>query len=172
MCAGREGMKIKGVRFIKSEKNLKSMGEKLFTGFVRAAGYARKVRKALFAALKNKVEAKEVVRASAELNQKIFEKMQEMQVDKSDVVTIEVGFEVKNGKIEWNYDSLRIEVFKKEEEEKLSKAMEEVEKIENELENAIEELHHALQEVEDAMSKLKDIATRIKQEFGKHEEEE
>ncbi len=146
------------------------MGERLFTGFVRAAGYAKKIRKALFAALKNRVEAKEIIRASAELNQRIFEKMQEMQVDKSDVVTIEIEFDVREGRIEWNYDSLRIEVFKKEEEEKLSKAMEEVEKIENELESTIEELHRALQNVEDAMKNLKDIATRMKQEFGRHEE--
>ncbi len=146
------------------------MAEKLFTGFVRAAGYAKKVRKALFAAIKGRVETQEVIRASAELNQKIFEKMQELNVEKSDVVTIEIEFEVKNGKIEWNYDSLKIEVFKKEEEEKLSKAVEEAEKIEGELESAIEELHHALQDVEDALAKLKDVATRIKNEFGKHEE--
>jgi len=145
------------------------MGERLFTGFVGAAGYARKVRKALFAALKGKVDAKEVVRASAELNQKIFEKFQEMEVDKRDVVTIEANFEIKDGKIEWDYDSLKIEVFKREEEKNLSKAMEETEKIEKELEKVIEELHHSLEEVEHAMNKLKEVATRMKQEFGKHD---
>ncbi len=145
------------------------MPEKLFTGFVRAAGYARKVRKALFAVLKNRVDAREVVRASAEVNQRIFERMREMDVDKSDVVTIEIEFEIKDGKIEWNYDSLKIEVFRKEEEEKLSRAMEEAEKMEEELEGAIEELHSALKDLEDALRKVKDVATRIKHEFGRHE---
>lgn len=146
------------------------MKERLFTGFVKAAGYAKKVRKTLFATVKNRVETREVLRASAELNQKIFEKMQEMGVEKSDVVTIEIEFELKDGKIEWDYNTLKINVFKSEEEEKLSKAMKEAEEIEKELEKSIEELENVINEAENALNKVKDVATKMKQRFGKYEE--
>jgi hypothetical protein len=143
------------------------MAINLSTGFVRAAGYANKVRKVLFATARGKAEAKEIIRASAELNQKIFEKLQEMGVEKSDVIRIEIEFDISDeGKIEWNYDTLTIEVFKREEEEKLTRAMKEVEETEKALEGVISELADAMKEVEDAMIKLKEIVERLKQEHG------
>jgi hypothetical protein len=142
------------------------MTEHLFTGFVRAAGYANKVRKTLFAILRKRVEAQEVVRASAELNQHLFDKLQEMGVAKEDVITIGIDFDIVDGKIEWKYDTLQIEVFKKEEEEKLTKAMEEVEQTEKAIETIVGELVHAMKDVEDAVVKLKEIVERMKHEHG------
>jgi hypothetical protein len=142
------------------------MTEHLFTGFVRAAGYANKVRKTLFAILRKRVEAQEVVRASAELNQHLFDKLQEMGVAKEDVITIGIDFDIVDGKIEWKFDTLQIEVFKKEEEEKLTKAMEEVEQTEKAIETIVGELVHAMKDVEDAVVKLKEIVERMKHEHG------
>ncbi|NJE08737.1 DUF2258 domain-containing protein [Thermococcus sp. M39] len=150
---------------------------RLLTGFVRAAGYANKVRKVLFAITRGKVNPEEVVRAAAELNQYLFNKFQDMGVKKEDVVRIEAEFEIKDGKIEWNYDSLKVEVYKKEEEEKLAEAMREVEESEKALELVIEELSklsEKLRELSDEISqlveKIKQEHTTLKLEFEKEEE--
>jgi len=65
---------------------------RLSTGFVRANGYANKVRKVLFALTRGKVVPENVVRASAHLNQYLFDKLQELSVKKEDVVRISIGF--------------------------------------------------------------------------------
>ncbi len=145
--------------------------EELFTGFVRAAGYANKVRKTLFAIVKKRAEANEVVRAAAELNQHIFNKLQEMNVEKSDVITIRVNFEIAEGKISWKLDTLQIEVFRKSEEERLAEAMREREEAEKEIENVIDELIVSIRNVEDAVIKLKELAERLKYEHGRIEGE-
>jgi len=127
---------------------------KLSTGYVRASGYAYKIRRVLFALAKGRVEPKEVVRAAGELNQRVFEKFQELGVAKDDVVRITVDFNIQGGTIVWDYDSLNIEVYKKSEEEKLAKAMEEIEEREKELEEkvkTIEELALTLKKLTDEL---------------------
>jgi len=147
---------------------------RLSTGFVRANGYANKVRKVLFALTRGKVVPENVVRASAHLNQYLFDKLQELSVKKEDVVRISIGFSIKSGEIEWNYDSLQIEVYKKEEEEKLAKAMEEVEESEraleaiiNELSTLSEKLKELSEEVSQIVETLKREHTSLKLEFEK-----
>ncbi|CAI1493369.1 conserved protein of unknown function [Thermococcus nautili] len=141
------------------------MAVKLSTGYVRASGYAHKVRRVLFALARKKVEPKEIIRASAELNQRIFEEFQRLNVSKEDVVRITVEFRIKDGSIVWDYDSLRIEVYRKGEEEKLAKAMEEVEERERELEEKIK----AIEEVALNLKKLSDeLIERIEELKQEH----
>ncbi|USS40401.1 DUF2258 domain-containing protein [Thermococcus aggregans] len=137
---------------------------KLSTGFVRASGYANKVRKVLFALTRGKLNPETVVRASAELNQYLFDKLQEMGVKKEDVVRISIEFNIKNGEIEWNYDTLKIEVYKKEEEEKLAEAMKEVEEREKALEIAIEELSKLSEKLRELSDEIAQIIERLKRE--------
>ncbi|HIH72121.1 MAG TPA: DUF2258 domain-containing protein, partial [Thermococcaceae archaeon] len=72
---------------------------KLSTGFVRASGYANKIRKVLFALTRGKLNPEEVIRASAQLNQYLFDKFQEMGIKKEDVVRISIEFNIKDGTI-------------------------------------------------------------------------
>ena len=137
---------------------------RLSTGFVRASGYANKVRKVLFALTRGKLNPEAVVRASAQLNQYLFDKFQEMGVKKEDVVRISIEFNIKNGEIEWNYDTLKIEVYKKEEEEKLAEAMKEVEESEKALEIAIEELSKLSEKLRELSEEIGQIIERLKRE--------
>jgi len=137
---------------------------RLSTGFVRASGYANKVRKVLFALTRGKLNPEAVVRASAQLNQYLFDKFQEMGVKKEDVVRISIEFNIKNGEIEWNYDTLKIEVYKKEEEEKLAEAMKEVEESEKALEIAIEELSKLSEKLRELSDEIGQITERLKRE--------
>jgi hypothetical protein len=78
------------------------------SGFVTAAGFAHKLRRAAFAVLGGAVPREEIVRATAELNKKIYEALVSMGVGKRDVVRITVEAAVEGGrltfgepKIEW-----------------------------------------------------------------------
>ena len=137
---------------------------KLSTGYVRASGYAHKVRRVLFALARKMVEPKEIIRASGELNQRIFEEFQRLGVSKEDVVRITVEFEVKDGTIVWDYDTLKIEVYRKSEEEKLAKAMEEVEERERELEEKIKALEEVALNIKKLSDELIEKIEELKQE--------
>ncbi|WP_209475411.1 single- stranded DNA-binding family protein [Thermococcus stetteri] len=137
---------------------------KLSTGYVRASGYAHKVRRVLFALVKGKVDPKEVVRAAGELNSRIFEEFQKLGVEKEDVVRINVEFSIQDGSIVWDYDTLSIEVYKKSEEEKLAKAMEEVEARERELDQKIREIEELALKLKSAADDLVEKIEEFKQE--------
>ncbi|AFK22742.1 single- stranded DNA-binding family protein [Pyrococcus sp. ST04] len=137
---------------------------RLMTGFVRASGYANKVRRVLFAATRGKVDPEEVVRASAEINKLIFEKLQELNVKKEDVIRVTVDFEIEDGKIKWDLNSLSIEVYRKEEEEKLALAMEEIEVMEKTFEEVVKELEELANKLKEVTDGIINIVERIKQE--------
>ncbi|WP_297498611.1 single- stranded DNA-binding family protein [Thermococcus sp.] len=137
---------------------------RLSSGYVRASGYAHKVRRVLFALTKGKVDPKEVVRAAGELNQRLFEKFQEMGVAKEDVVRITVDFNISNGQIVWDYDSLKVEVYKKSEEERLAKAMEEVEERERELEEKVKAIEELSLSIKKLVDELTEKIEELKQE--------
>ena len=137
---------------------------RLSTGFVRASGYAYKVRRVLFALTRKKVDPREVVRAAGELNQKIFEKLQELGVEKSDVVRITVPFSIEDGTIKWDYGGLNIEVYRKSEEEKLAMAMEEIEEREKALEEQIKELEELALQLRETSEKILEKLEELKQE--------
>ncbi len=137
---------------------------KLRTGFVRASGYAYKVRRVLFALTRGKVSPEEVVRAAGELNVRIFEELQRRGVDKGDVVRVEVPFRIEDGKVLWDYSGLEIEVYRKEEEEKLAKAMEEVEERERALEEKISRIEGLANRLKELSDELLGEIEEIKQE--------
>ncbi len=86
----------------------------LRTGLVLAGAYAVKVRKVMFAQLFKKVNSKEIARAVAEINKVLYEILvNKVKVNKGDVVRIEIDYKIENGLIKYDYDTLKIEVFKK-----------------------------------------------------------
>jgi len=117
----------------------------LRSGLVIAGGYADKVRRVLFAQLKDKVksrelDSKEVARASGELNRLLFEMLvTRLQIDKGDVVRITVSYEVEDSTIKWKLDTLKVEVWRRMPEEEIEPAIKSViEKAEEIISSAIQ----------------------------------
>ncbi len=102
----------------------------LSTGFVIAGAYADKLRKTLFAQLRDRVKAgeitgNEVARAAGEINRFVYEILvNKLKLDKGDVVRIRVEYDVRDGQIVWHYDTLTIEAFRRIPEEEIGKALE------------------------------------------------
>ncbi len=118
------------------------MARVLSTGFVRANAYDIKVRKVLFAQAKALVSNDEILRAAAELNQKIFEELQNKGAEKRDVIRVRVEYEIRDGRIEWKYDTLDIDIYKESEAvgSKLSSILQEVEEKNELLKKLVEKL--------------------------------
>jgi hypothetical protein len=91
----------------------------LTTGLVITGAYADKIRKTLFAQLKDNIKkgeilSQEVARAIAELNRILYHILVEkLKLDKGDVVRIRIEYNIENNKIKWKYENLQIEIFKK-----------------------------------------------------------
>lgn len=83
------------------------------SGLVIAAGYANKIRRTLLAQTKGLVDPKEAVRASALINQHLFNIFREKGIDKQDVVRVRFVYRIKDGKIEVDWNTLTIEHYKK-----------------------------------------------------------
>ncbi|WP_440059049.1 single- stranded DNA-binding family protein [Thermogladius sp. 4427co] len=106
----------------------------LNTGIVIAGAYADKVRRTLFAQLKdytrgNKDLAREAARASAELNRLLYYVIvDELKGNKGDAVRIRVSYRVYLDKnlIEWDYNSLSVEFFRRVSDEEVSKVVSKV----------------------------------------------
>ena len=71
----------------------------LRTGIVVAVRFADKLRRTAFAAFGRAVPRNEIVRATAELNKKIFEKLIAMGIGKLDIVRITVEAAVEGDKL-------------------------------------------------------------------------
>jgi len=97
----------------------------LSSGLVIAGAYADKVRRTLFAQLKDSIRkgdisAQEVARAAGELNRILYHILvDKLRIDKGDVVRVRISYDIEDGKIKWDYSSLNIEVFKREQEDKI-----------------------------------------------------
>ncbi len=137
---------------------------RLSTGFVRASGYAYKVRRVLFAVTRGKVEPKEVIRAAAELNQHIFKRLQETGVKKEDVIRVTVPFGISAGRITWKYEGMEVEVYRREEEKNLAMAMEEIEERERALDERIRELENLAVQLKSLSNRMMEEIERIKEE--------
>ncbi|MET1159753.1 MAG: DUF2258 domain-containing protein [Thermoprotei archaeon] len=104
------------------------------TGIVIAGAYADKLRRTLFAQLRdyvkqNKEFAKEVARAAAEVNMLLYHILVEsLKSDKGDAVRIRIKyrFDPREMKIRWDYDSLRIEFYKRQSDEEVNRIAREV----------------------------------------------
>nr|WP_287069630.1 DUF2258 domain-containing protein [Pyrobaculum sp.] len=69
------------------------------TGVVVAARFADKLRRTAFAVFGGVVSREEIVRATSELNKKIYEKLISMGVGKLDIVRISVEASIEGGKL-------------------------------------------------------------------------
>jgi hypothetical protein len=108
----------------------------LTTGLVITGAYADKIRKTLFAQLKDNIKkgeipSQEVARAIAELNRILYHILVEkLKLDKGDVVRIRIEYNIENNKIKWKYENLQIEVFKKQDiSSVISEIIPEIEKL-------------------------------------------
>lgn len=93
----------------------------LRSGLILAAGYADKVRRTVFAQLKDYVKkdkefANKIAYYIAMLNRALFALLvEELKVDKLDAVRITIDYDVDevNKAIVWKWDTLRIEVYRR-----------------------------------------------------------
>ncbi len=92
---------------------------RLSSGYVIVGAYADKIRRTLFAQMRDaikrgEIDGKEVARAAAELNRLLYEIfVNRLDVGKGDVTRVRIEYDVKDSKIEWNYDTLEVEVFRR-----------------------------------------------------------
>jgi len=91
----------------------------LSTGLIIAGAYADKLRRTLFAQLRDQVKSgalksQEVARAAAEVNQLLYNILvEDLKIEKGDVVRVRLDYEIKDGKIIWNYPTMTLEAFKR-----------------------------------------------------------
>ncbi len=91
----------------------------LRSGLVIAGGYADKIRRVLFAQLKDAVKSgsltnSDVAKAAAELNRLLFEILvNKLKVDKGDVVRITIDYEVEPPDVKWLLETLTIQVWRR-----------------------------------------------------------
>ncbi len=93
----------------------------LRSGLVLAAGYADKLRKTVFAQLKDYVKrdkefANKIAYYIATLNRALFTLLvEELKVDKLDVVRITIEYDVDevSKALTWKWDTLRVEIYKR-----------------------------------------------------------
>lgn len=116
----------------------------LSTGFIIAGAYADKVRKTLFAQLREHVRrgdisSQEVARAVAELNRALYHILVErLKSDKGDVVRARIEYDIEDGRLTWRYDTLQLEVLKRIPEEDVRRVVREtIAEIEKILERVI-----------------------------------
>jgi hypothetical protein len=99
----------------------------LRSGAVILGAYASKIRKTLFAQLKDKVKAgevssQEIARSAGELNKALYTLFVErLKLEKGDVVRISIDYEIDEQRINWKWDTIKIECFKRVPEEEIMK---------------------------------------------------
>ena len=128
----------------------------LRSGLVIAGAYADKLRRTAFAQLKSAIKdgvikANEVAYYVAQLNKVLYRIfVDELKVDKGDVVRVTIDYDVKPGAIEWKFDTLKIEVFKRVPDEEVEKVVKSViEKAATIMEAAVQYIFEKIGETED-----------------------
>ena len=91
----------------------------LRSGLVIAGAYADKLRRTMFAQLKNeikegKIKASVVAYHVAQLNRILYKVFVDgLKIDKGDVVRITIDYEFTDSGIKWDFQSLKVEAFKR-----------------------------------------------------------
>ncbi|ABM81051.1 DUF2258 domain-containing protein [Hyperthermus butylicus] len=129
----------------------------LSTGLVIAGAYADKLRRVLFAQLRDEIkkgaiEPKQVAYRAGELNRLLFEILvNKLRIDKGDVVRIRIEYELRDGDIVWKLDTLRVEAFRRIPDEDVEKTVREV------LQTAKEVLARPVTEEEKAWTEAREV---------------
>jgi len=106
----------------------------LNTGIVIAGAYADKLRRTLFAQLreyvkKNKDTAREIARASGEVNRLLYIILIEnLKCEKGDAVRVRIKYryDPAQNRVTWDYDTLKIEYFKRIPDEDVEKVVKKI----------------------------------------------
>jgi len=102
---------------------------RLSSGLVIAGAFADKIRRTVFAQLRDvikegAIKSGDVAYSVAQLNKLLYSILVEnLKVEKGDVVRIIVDYEVSEGKLEWKLDTLRIELFRRVPTEEVQRAI-------------------------------------------------
>jgi len=127
----QEGVELYGGHILKAPNRYE-----IRTGLIIAARFADKLRRAAFAAFGSAVPKEEIVRATAELNKKVYERLTSMGVGKLDIVRISVEASVEGGrlifgepKVEWFVPHTEVEKRVKECEQKLAEIRRRLEEV-------------------------------------------
>ncbi len=92
---------------------------RLSSGLVIAGAFADKIRRTVYAQLRDMIKegairSSDVAYSVAQLNKLLYSILVEnLKVEKGDVVRIIVDYEVSEGKLEWKLESLKIELFRR-----------------------------------------------------------
>jgi hypothetical protein len=104
----------------------------LRSGAVIVGAYAKKIRKTLFAQLKDKVKSKEIsaqeiARAAGEINRILYILfVEKLKLDKGDVVRILIDYDLVDNQIKWNFSTLKVECYRKVPEEDINRYLKEI----------------------------------------------
>jgi len=104
----------------------------LRSGAVIVGAYAKKIRKTLFAQLKDKVKSKEistqeVARAAGEINRILYILfVEKLKLDKGDVVRVVIDYDLIDNQIKWNFSTLKVECYRKVPEEDINRYLKEI----------------------------------------------
>lgn len=131
------------VRFIYSAKD-RIIGEnmpRLSSGLVIAGAYADKIRRTIFAQLrdyikKNRDWGQKVAFAVAQLNRVLYTLLvEQLKIDKGDVVRIRIDYEIDESakNIVWKWDSINVEVFRRVPQEQVDSAVKQLVSIAREV---------------------------------------
>lgn len=130
--------------------------ETLRSGLVIAGAYADKLRRVAFAQMKNLIKegiisAKDVAYHVAQLNKLLYRILVDtLKIDKGDVVRISINYRIVDGRIEWDFNSLKIEAFRRIPQEEVDKAVREaVERAGEIIEEAVSYRIEKIGETED-----------------------
>ncbi|MEM4590388.1 MAG: DUF2258 domain-containing protein [Nitrososphaerota archaeon] len=92
---------------------------RLRTGIVIVGYYATKIRRTLFAQNREllktgQLSPSEIARSSAELNRKLYEVLVDrMVLSKGDAIRVDIEYGLENGRIVWNFGSLKLSVYRR-----------------------------------------------------------
>ncbi|MEZ0290534.1 MAG: DUF2258 domain-containing protein [Sulfolobales archaeon] len=92
---------------------------RLSTGYVWAATYADKIRRTIYAQLKdlikeNKALREQIPRDIAQLNSALYRLLvEDLKIGKTDLVRIRINYTIKNNSIEWKPETLSVEAFRR-----------------------------------------------------------
>ncbi len=104
----------------------------LRSGYIIVGAYADKIRRVAFAQLKDSVKegilkSSDIAYHVGQLNRVLYKVLvEDLKLGKGDVVRISIDYEVRQGLIEWKFDTLKIEAFRRIPDEEVASVLDKV----------------------------------------------